>query len=474
MSEARRCFGSEETHARAVWLAETGDADGAIAELRRVLRKYPNDAAARSYLLLLRHYRAENPAALFAEHIAWARKHAGIPAQTGWRKKPGSPVRIGYVSPQFRELNPVLSFIEPVLRAHDRQRFRVICYSDVAVPDSGTHRARAFADKWRDISGADDAEAAARIRGDRIDILVDLAGHLPGNRLLMFATKPAPVQVTWIGYPDTTGLQTMDYRLTDAIADPPGLADKFHTERLIRLDNGFLCYQPPPESPAVSALPAWFASQVTFGCFQYPAKITSGVIECWAEIMRRTPRSRLLLHHCFSDYSLAPAPCRDRITAEFAPHGIHADRLQFAGPLPSREHLELYGLVDLMLDTFPYNGTTSICESLWMGVPVVTVEGSFHAGRVGSSLLTRVGLRDWVAVDNKGYVELAAAMAQDLERLAQLRASLRRRMQASPLLDPVGFTDALETSYLAMAKAPVRSQNRISNGGAALPAAISH
>ena len=404
------------------------------------------------YALLLSHYATTSPEVLFDEHLRWARDHAtGFDSVAFFNSpEPKRKLRIGYVSADFRDGHPLTYFIEPVLSAHDRNRFSVVCYSNVTTPDSGTERIAGMVDEWRNIHGVSDETAAAKIRADEIDVLVDLGGHCGGSRLLVFAHKPAPIQISWLGYPDTTGLATMDYRLTDAIADPPGDSERFHIEQLVRPAGGFLCYQPPVSDLAVSALPAWFSGVVTFGSFQYPAKITSEVIATWARILLQVDGSELLLHHCFSDYFDSEGSVRKRIVSEFATHGVSPGRLRFAGGLPLREHLELHTQVDIALDTFPYNGTTTTCESLWMGVPVITLEGCTHAGRVGKTILTRVGLSDLVAADQSRYVEQAIGLARDLDRLARVRASLRHTMAESPLLDSDTFTRGIEREYRAM------------------------
>ena len=440
-----------DRYRRAGDLALVGDAQGAVAILRDTGLGLP-DAADHSYALLLSHYATTSPEVLFDEHLRWAQQHA-----TGFEtvafvnvRERKRKLRVGYVSADFRDGHPLTYFIAPVLRAHDRHHFSVVCYSSVTNPDAGTQRIAAMVDEWRNIRGVSDEAAAAMIRADQIDVLVDLGGHCGGSRLLAFAHKPAPIQVSWLGYPDTTGLVTMDYRLTDEIADPPGASERFHTEQLVRPAGGFLCYEPPVSDLAVSALPAWFSAGVTFGSFQYPAKITADVIATWARILQRVPDSELLLHHCFSDYFDPRGAVRNRIESSFAAHGIAPGRLRFAGSLPLRQHLELHAQVDIALDTFPYNGTTTTCESLWMGVPVVTLEGRTHAGRVGKSILTRVGLSDLVAADKGRYVELAIGLAGDLDRLARLRASLRPTMAESPLLDAHTFTRGVEREYRAM------------------------
>ena len=451
-------------HRQAGKLARSGDARGGLVLLRELLSKKPEDKAAHSYLLLLLHHEERDPRLVYREHRQWAKRHARVPASDFFPnpRDEFKRLNIGYLAPAFGAINPVTYFIKPILEAHDHERFAVTCYSDSRRAGSGTRGIQELADRWRDVSGETDQQVITRIRNDEIDILVDLAGHVAGNRLLVFAQKAAPVQVTWLGYPDTTGLTAIDYRLTDDIADPAGSSDRFNSETLVRLPRGFLCYQPRDESPEVAALPAWFSGHITFGSFQFPAKINAKVISCWAEIMKRTPRSHLLLHHSCSDYAGTQGSVRNRITEGFARCGIGPERISLVGALPASRHLELFARVDLMLDTFPYNGTTSTCEALWMGLPVVSREGDVHSARVGKSILTRIGLADLVACSDEEYVALSCRLAADLDWLANMRATLRRRMSRSPLLDARGFTLALETEYRKMWQRWVRATDESS------------
>ena len=310
-----------------------------------------------------------------------------------------------------------------------------------------TGRLRGLSDQWRDIAGKTDDRVAALIREDRIDILVDLAGHTAGNRLLVFARKPAPVQVTWLGYPNTTGLEAMDYRLTEAVSDPPGQTERWHSEELIRLPGTFSCYGPPAESPPVGPLPALEAGHVTFGCFNNLAKLTPPAIELWSQILREVPGARLLL----KSRGLADLETAAGVREEFGRRGIEPARLEFNGQeLSVTNHLALYNRVDLALDTFPYNGTTTTCEALWMGVPVVTLAGATHVARVGASLLTHLSVEELIADSPVGYVARCVDLAGDLPRLAEIRAGLRERMRASPLCDAPGFTRGFEDALRGM------------------------
>jgi predicted O-linked N-acetylglucosamine transferase (SPINDLY family) len=358
---------------------------------------------------------------------------------------PNKKLRVGYVSPDFRT-HSVAYFLDPLFQNHDTNVFDVYCYSDVSVPDVTTRRLRNNVKIWRDTSSLGSSELVRLIRGDGIDLLVDLSGHTAGNRLMAFAEKPAPVQVTWLGYPDTTGLDVMDYRITDLYADPVG-SEKYYSEHLVRLEGCFLCYEPPGEAPAVVVNPAAASRSLTFGSFNNRAKINCDVIKLWADILRKLPHARLLIKNPgLTD----KAVCAD-LRGQFIRRGIEAERVVLKGVSATTvEHLEEYHNIDIALDTFPYNGTTTTCEALWMGVPVLTLSGGCHAGRVGRSLLSAVGLDDWVAETEKEYVDHAVAYANSPDALVRLRASMRQRMADSVLCDGKIFTAKLESVYRSM------------------------
>jgi predicted O-linked N-acetylglucosamine transferase (SPINDLY family) len=337
----------------------------------------------------------------------------------------------------------------PLLAGHHRERVEVTCYSLTAVEDEVTRRVRSLPVRWRSLAALSDAQAAAEIRADGIDILVDLAGHTAGNRLAIFAYKPAPVQVTWLGYPDTTGLSTMDFRITDAVADPAG-AEALHTETLWRLPGGFLCYEPSADAPAVGGLPALERGFVTFGSFNAPAKLSPSCVRLWAALLGAVPGSRLLL----KAGAFADGEMRGRVVAAFAERGVGAEQILFRGYAESAaEHLAAYNEVDIALDTFPYNGTTTTCDALWMGAPVLTLCGRTHAARMGASLLTAVGMEGWVAETAADFVRIGQAWAADLAGLAAMRTGLRGRMAA--VTDREAFATRLEAAFAGMWKARV-------------------
>ena len=430
-------------------LSNQGRLAEAAAAYRRVLELDPDDATTFSDLLFLSNYDADLPLETTAErHRAYGRhfETVAVSARAAAARETDRRLRIGYVSADFRE-HSVSYFAGSLLQAHDRSAVEVICYANVQQPDAATRRLQAQADGWRNIHGLTDDAAAALVADDRIDILVDLAGHTGGNRLGIFARKPAPVQVTYIGYPNSTGLTRMDCRLVDAITDPPGDGDALYTERLVRLPRCFLAYQPPIDAPAVRPRPSATTGWITFGSFNTLPKINAGTVAAWAAILNGVPGSRMLI----KAPSLADAGTRTAYEAMFAGHGVAASRLELVAALKERsEHLDLYNRVDIGLECFPYNGTTTTCEAMWMGAPVVTFRGDRHAGRVGASLLQAVGLGDWVAPSRDGFIALACALAGQPERVATLNRTLRERMQASPLCDMRGLARAVEAAYREM------------------------
>ena len=352
-------------------------------------------------------------------------------------------LRIGYVSPDFND-HAVGKFIEPVLAAHDTNKFEVFCYYNNSRVDDATKRMQTAVAHWRMTSTISDDELARMIQADAIDILVDLSGHTGLNRLLVFARKPAPIQVTWIGYPNTTGLSTMDYRITDAFADPIGATEALHTEKLVRMPECFSCFKPPSNAPHVSALPAVARGTITFGSFNNFAKITPEVMRVWIAILARVPGSRLVLKNWCLDNDRMKTFMLDA----FVRYGATPGQVELWNPNTSNvDHLNCYNSIDIGLDPFPYNGTTTTCDALWMGVPVITLAGVSHVGRVGVSQMSNLGLQELIAHDTDHYVDIAVALANDVPRLAALRGAMRVRMSASPLMDAPRLTKNLEAAY---------------------------
>ena len=352
-------------------------------------------------------------------------------------------LRIGYVSPDFND-HAVGKFIEPVLAAHDINKFELFCYYNKSRVDDATKRMQSAVANWRMTADMSDDELARMIQADAIDILVDLSGHTGLNRLLVFARKPAPIQVTWIGYPNTTGLSTMDYRITDAFADPIGATEALHTEKLVRMPECFSCFKPPSNAPHVSALPAVARGTITFGSFNNFAKITPEVMRVWIAILARVPGSRLVL----KNWCLDNDRMKTFMLEAFARCGATTGQVELWNPNTSNvDHLNCYNSIDIGLDPFPYNGTTTTCDALWMGVPVITLAGVSHVGRVGVSQMSNLGLQELIARDTNHYVDIAVALANDVPRLAALRGAMRVRMSASPLMDAPRLTKNLEAAY---------------------------
>ena len=406
----------------------------------------PDFSKAHSDLLLAMNYDLSiGREGMFLESSDWWRRH-GEPHANKFHHKGHNPhgrLRIGYVSPDFRG-HSVSYFFLPLLMAHDRKEVEVFCYAEVKHPDKTTARIRGLADHWCSTVGFEDDTLAQKIDEDRIDILVDLAGHTANNRLTVFSRKPAPVQVTWLGYPGTTGMPVMDYRLTDEIADPEEDGDEYYSETLVRLKDGFLCYLPPDGAPDVAGLPAMKSGRITFGSFNNLPKVNERVIEAWSRILLQVPGSSLLL----KSRQLTDESTRRRFMDLFTKNGVGSDRINMLSATSSiSEHLDLYNRVDIGLDPFPYNGTTTTCEALWMGVPVVTLRGDRHASRVGASILTRVGLGDFISVDGDEYVCRAEKLAGDVDRLKDLRTGMRQRLMESPLCNSNSFAFGLEKIY---------------------------
>ncbi|HYD66563.1 tetratricopeptide repeat protein [Azospirillum sp.] len=431
-------------------LKSRGQLAEAEAACRQALEFDPDCRPVHCNLLFALNYRADlTPQAVFAAHRAWAERHekpvlARHPQPV--HPPPRDPERrlkIGFVSPDLRA-HSVAHFLEPLLAALDPRAVEVFCYAEVTEPDAVTARLQELSRGWRSTLGLSDAAVADRVRADGIDILVDLAGHTANNRLPAFAHRPAPVQVTWLGYPNTTGMTTIGYRITDAIADPVSVADALHTEMLVRLPHGFLCYAAPDNAGPVATSPMAANGFVTFGSFNNLSKVTPEVVRVWSRVLRRVPDSRLIV----KSTPLADEATRQRYRELFAGHGIDPARVDLMGRISTQGgHLAAYGRIDVALDTFPYNGTTTTCEALWMGVPVVTWAGDRHAARVSASILARIGLPGLAACDEDGYVDLAAALAANPAKLAELRGTLRERMRASPLCDAPRFARIMEAAF---------------------------
>jgi len=428
-----------------------GRIDDALAWYRKAEELEPRERiCASNYLMTMLLSQDCMPDEIFREHMRWSDIYERPLLETQEPHSacddPERPLKIGYLSNDFK-CHPVAFFIEPVLNSHDRGKYRIYCYSNCGSPDMITAQIERLADCWRPVAKLSDEELARLVREDNIDILVDLGGHTAHNRITVFARKPAPVQVAWLGYPATTGLKSIDYRITDPAADPPGLTDSYHSETLYRVSAPFICYRPPVNSPPVAPLPCLKNGFVTFGVFNHSSKITPHAVDLWCRILFGLPESKLLV----KAMGLEHEQMRTLVEEMFIARGIFPERLTLKGKTPGiYGHLEMLGHADICLDTFPYNGTTTTCESLWMGVPVVGREGNSHVSRVCVSILDSVGLSALVAHSDEEYVELAIFLARDEGNLEILRNGLRERMRSSALLDTVGFTRKLENSFREM------------------------
>jgi predicted O-linked N-acetylglucosamine transferase (SPINDLY family) len=422
-----------------------GQFDEAVAHYRRAVQLRPDFIGAHSNLILCLNYvPAFDEAELYQEHLRWAAAHVKEcgPDRTYTNEPdPSRCLRVGYVSPDLRT-HAVASFFEPLLANHDHDIVDVTCYAQVARGDATTKRLQSESDRWCCTVGMSHAELANRIRADGIDILVDLAGHTGRNRLPVFGLCPAPVQLSAIGYPATTGMQAIDYRLTDVIADPDG-AEQFYTEKLLRLEHGLTVYRPPENAPPVGPLPAGSAGGITFGSLNNLVKLNQEVIALWSDVLNRVPDSRLLL---FRD--MLKGAVAERVRADFSRFGITGDRLELRHELvPGEIYLSVYASIDIGLDPFPWNGHVTTCEALWMGVPVVALRGRAQRGRLAASVLHQVGLDELVAGSKDDYVRIAGCLADDLASLSNLRQRLRQQVNESVLCDGPGLAREVEGVY---------------------------
>lgn len=428
-------------------LGEQGRSTEAVAALRRSLAIAPNPVTGGALLFNLLYSPDLSAEQLRDEHIAWAETHANqlAPANPP-RKRPHTAhgrIRVGYVAGEFRS-RAASAFLGALLTHHDRQQFHITVYASPVREDDPLDNLRRLADAWKPVSHLPDDKLAEAIRADEIDILVDLNGHTSGNRLLAFARKPAATQISMFGYPATTGLRAMDFRVTDATADPPGHADALYVEKLLRLpDLGWL-YVPPPAAPVPNQLPASRGRVFTFGCLNHPGKLSDPCVEAWAAILKLVPKSRLVL---LAGQSVVAA---EVLAERFTQRGIASDRLELVYRLPAGDYMEAYQPLDLALDPFPYGGAVTTCDALWMGVPVLTVAGRDARGRQGMSILNALGLPEFVADTPEQLVDLAATWADQRESLADLRGTLRDLMSDSPVTAAANYVKHLEAAYRAV------------------------
>ncbi len=456
---------------------DAGDLDAAIVSFRKALALDPAAAATHSNLAYALSFQSPEPGPILEECLRWNARFAvsldvaappdfaqsedaprdsalseaaqldsapsdfapprAAPGPSG-DAEPNRRLRIGYVSPDFR-IHCQSLFTIPLLSKHDHAAFEVFCYASVKRPDDHTRRIADYADAWRDVRALNDDVLCRLIRADRIDILVDLTMHMAGGRPLLFARKPAPVQIAWLAYPGTTGISAMDYRLSDPRLDPEGF-EAHHSERTVRLPDSFWCYDPLTEPLEIGPLPALERGRLTLGCLNNPCKLTDHTLRLWSAVMQALPAARLLL-------MAPPGRHRDRLSQRLNGHGIAAARVDFRAFQPRGDYLRTYRDIDLGLDTFPYNGHTTSLDSLWMGVPVVSRVGRTSVGRGGLSQLFQLNLLELAAETDADFVRIAASLGNDPVRLAALRSGLRERMQGSALMDASRFARNVEQAY---------------------------
>jgi predicted O-linked N-acetylglucosamine transferase (SPINDLY family) len=427
-------------------LKDAGRIDDAITYYRRSLQVAPSMSVHSNLLYAMYFQEGNNPVELLREHRAWAERYAA-PLRAHWPPHPSDHkndrrLRIGYVSPDLR-LHPVGRFMLPLLKHHDRERVEVYCYSTSrVVDDEYARRLQSHAEVWRSAGSLGDDELVSQIRADRIDILVDLSLHMAGNRLRAFARRPAPVQVTYLGYCGTTGLDVVDFRLTDPYLDPAD-GDERYAEKSIRLPSTYWIYEPAIDDLQLTPPPVVTTGHVMFGCLNNFTKVSDGALAAWAQILRAVPQSRLLLHAHEGSH-------RHRVREAMIRSNVDPQRVEFTAFVPLDQFYALHNRIDIALDPFPYAGGTTTCDGLWMGVPVVTLGGHAAVGRGGVSILSNVGLPELIAMTTDQYVRIAAGLAAELPRLRELRLTVRSMMRRSPLMDAHAFALQMEDAYRRM------------------------
>lgn len=422
---------------------DQGRISDACGCFEKALEFKPDWPSVHSNLLFsITHLEGYDPTAVYERHLSWAKQHANKfsdnIASYNNDTNPNRRLRLGYVSPYFYR-QPIAHFLEPILSGSNRSEFEITCYADVLKSDEITQRLQKLSDHWCPITSLDNKKVFHKIRDDKIDILIDLSGHIARNRILLFAYKPAPIQISYL-YQATTGLAAMDYRITDTYADPIGMTEHCYSEELLRLPNSYWCYQPPMEAPEVSELPAINSKQITFACVNHLSKVGPSVIALWSQILQKVKQSQLMIFSHSGDTN-------KHIIQSFEKHGITIAQLLIRNHQSFAEYLKAYELIDITLDPFPYNGGTTTCESLWMGVPVITLAGNSCMSRGGVSILSNIGLKDLIAHTSEDYVQIAMRLATNLPNLQQLRSQLRKKMRSSPLMDAQAFTHNLEFIY---------------------------
>jgi protein O-GlcNAc transferase len=429
-------------------MKDKGLLDEALEAYRHAIALDPGYVYAHSNLIYTMYFHPSCSGRMIrAEAERWNERHArGLASEIQpWTNQPDRDrqLRIGYISPNFRQHTNGLAML-PLLNSHDHSRYHITCYSDVQRPTHITMQCRQAADEWRDITACSDQEVAELVRRDRIDIFVDLVSHMANHRLLVFARKPAPVQVTYLGHQGTTGMGTMDYRLSDPHIDPPGIGDADYVEEIVRVPDCYLCFEPMPDSPPVNEPPVLRNGYITFGSLNSFCKVTPQVLELWARILLAVPGSRLILRCPVGESQL-------RVLHFFAQRGVDSSRVD-AGPhwMSAKSYLQFHDRIDIYLDPFPHAGHTTSMDALWMGVPLVTLAGQTAVGRGGVFLLVNLGLYELIARDEEEYFTKAVGLAGDLPRLQAMRAAIRQRMEESPLMNVPRFARNIEAAYREM------------------------
>lgn len=423
-------------------LRQVGDLTRANELVMRASLMAPESASIFSnYLLGMQYSALFTKAEKFTAHLEYARKFES-PVLSHWGNYRNSlalekKIHVGYVSGDFRN-HSLIFFIAPILANHNKSKFEVYGYYACPLPDADTLRVKKFCDVWVTCHDMSDDALEARIRADEIDILIDLSGHTGHNRLLTFARKPAPIQMTWLGYQATTGLSAMDYRITEEALDPTGSSEVFHSEKLLRLPSSGT-FSPLPDSPPVNELPALGGAAFTFACLNNPSKITDEAIKLWSQILKAAPTARLMIGN-------ATPAWVDKISGQFSLHQVESGRLVFQPKVGIREYLQLHHQVDLALDTFPYNGGTTSFHSLWMGIPIVVLEGDTALSKVGASIMNGLGLPQFSCASPQNYIDTAVYFSTHLQELSVIRLSLRQQMAVLLQLLAKSVTQFLETA----------------------------
>ena len=421
--------------------------DESIAAYRRALQLNPSFVSGHSNLIYTLHFHpAYDPSMVAEERQRWNLRF-GEPLKrlilpNANERGMDRRLRIGYVSPDFRD-HVVGRNLLPLFERHDPQRYEIFCYAGVMRPDQLTDKFRQRAQQWRSTVGVSDEELAGMIRRDGVDILVDLTQHMEGNRLSMFARKPAPIQVSFAGYPESTGLEAIEHRISDRFLEGGSADVRTGRKEQVHLIDSFWCYDPCGDDVEVNRLPALESGTITFGCLNNFCKVNERVLSLWARVLGKVADSRLVLLSRVGRH-------RQRTLEALERSGIEKQRVEILDFRPRREYLELYHRLDIVLDTFPYNGHTTSLDALWMGVPVVSLVGNTPVSRAGLSQLTNLGLPELAAHSESEYVSIAESLARNLPRLAELRSALRARMKNSVLMDAARFTRQVENAYREM------------------------